>query len=134
MLAETDLVCVLELFGHDGSQLIWPDLPEPKCRLGFAVNEMVMVAYRLDCDLIPVIPEWPSRPDKNSAEFLVKVDPVWVEEMYSTYDGILIGRSCSKNEHAVCWDHDRNLILDPNGTSYPRSMFLTEQFWARVDR
>lgn len=123
---------VFELAGHDGCENLWPHLPEPTCRRGHVISEMVMVAWKLGHFLVPVIPCWPAVPKEGETPFDVKLSERWVSEMILMYSGIMIGFTLSGSYHAVAWDQHRKLILDPNGTSYGLEHFKLESFWARV--
>lgn len=120
---------VIDYFGHDGSEIVWRDQPEPFNRRGFQPNEMVMVAYCFGVKLIPIIPTWPALSKDGGEPRDIKLDSTWVNKMFSVHDGVLIG----SNSHAVAWDHQEKIVLDPNGTKYPLEMFPLESFWCKVN-
>ena len=43
MVLDMPLADIFDEIGHDGSQIIWPDLPEPMCRRGFHPQELIDV-------------------------------------------------------------------------------------------
>ena len=43
MVLDLPLSAIFDEIGHDGSQIIWPDLPEPTCRRGFHPQELIHV-------------------------------------------------------------------------------------------
>lgn len=119
---------VFEKVGHDGGEIVWPDNPEPKNRRGFGLNEMIMYGHRWGVHFLPVIPAWPLTQGENDTTFFATVPEWWPDMMFMQHDGVLIGK-----HHAVAWDSKQQLILDPNGTKYPRHMFSMEVFWARTN-
>lgn len=124
---------IIERFGHDGLQVYWPDLQGCNRVIGHTPLEMVEVAYRLGVYLIPVITEWPACPGAGHTPHIVRPSSTWIEEMYNNHDGVLIGVTPSGSQHAVAWSCSESLVLDPNGTRYPRTMFRTEVFWASLN-
>lgn len=45
---------MIELIGHDGSQVIWPDQPSPLNRRGFHIQEILSVVHLLNYSSMPV--------------------------------------------------------------------------------
>ena len=41
MVLDLPLADIFDEIGHDGSQIVWPDLPEPMCRRGFHPQELI---------------------------------------------------------------------------------------------
>lgn len=39
---------LIDEIGHDGSEILWPDLPEPHCRRGFIPHEFIHIGMKLD--------------------------------------------------------------------------------------
>ncbi len=124
--------------GHDGSDVVFPDLEEPMCRRGFHAQELIELAmmggfwstpYQLfpstksegGCHLYPL---YPSQADERCRKF---------GSVIQTTVGVLegIGTSC---RHAVAYDHGR--IFDPDGREYDYTLknceaqgFYGKQLW-----
>lgn len=49
---------LIQRIGHDGGEIIWPDLPEPTCRRGFHVQELIEQCHfdGLTCTPIELMP------------------------------------------------------------------------------
>ncbi len=126
MVLDTNVDNVIQFFGHDGSRVLWPHLPDPKCRQGFQPSEMVQVGnIYFGVLFTPVIPVWPALSVDGGEPVDIPVLPIWVHNMFLKHDGVLIG----KQGHAVAWSKEKNLIFDPNGSKYRRELFPFETFW-----
>jgi hypothetical protein len=44
---------LIKEIGHDGSKLMWPDLPDPMCRQSFHIQELILCCYRRGLAVIP---------------------------------------------------------------------------------
>jgi hypothetical protein len=121
---------VIAKAGHDGSEIAWPQFPEPLCRRGFHIQEMIFIAWRhysrtvtpfealpmlRSCDGDPI--DVPSLPE-----------PHWrMPEVMANASGVVTGTTINGQPHAVAWDGE--IILDPNGTTYSIDKFRLECFW-----
>ena len=120
--------------GHNGSDIIFPGLPDPMCRRGVHVNECVHVALWLGYSvtpfqLVPVIAA-------NNGRRTFVMDPLLgpFDHWINTTRGVLEGDSHSCR-HAVAYD--RGMIYDPDGGEpYPWSIqecesrgFYGKQLW-----
>ncbi len=45
---------LIERLGHDGSEIVFPKLPEPMCRRGFHSQELIHLAWNLGCAVTPI--------------------------------------------------------------------------------
>lgn len=102
--------------GHDGSEIVFPDEPEPLNRRGFYIEEINRVLMeKYSCVLVSL--NFPGSPAGDA--------PL-------NFDGILLGRSVgssSPESHAVVWKASERRIYDPNGSSYRISNFITEGYY-----
>lgn len=114
--------------GHDGSEIIFPDLPEPMCRRGFHSQELIHVA-RCRGWAVTAVELNPCTSPTNGSGVLYPVQirnnvERFANAVYSTM-GILEGR-CKKCRHAVHYDH--GVIYDPGGRMYEYSMESCELY------
>lgn len=112
--------------GHDGSEIIWPALPEPLRRRSFHIQELIAQAWMLGWSVTAI----EARPQLVGA---VGVEPLdvqapWFMQALSESEGVLTGRTLRGQAHAVAWD-GRN-CYDPNGTIYGVGQFQAGCFWA----
>lgn len=124
---------MLKEIGHDGSAIIHPDLPEPRKRRAFHIQECLQV---LDARGYAATPF-----DAISA--LVTDDTHQIELNWATDfenhlrsgDGVIMGVGVS-NRHAVAWVDQ--MVYDPNGHTYDydqlvdntlRRVFYPQTFW-----
>jgi hypothetical protein len=101
---------VLRRIGHTGSEIWWPDLPEPLRRRAFHLQEMVDLAFDLGKAVIPVeaCPTVCPRPGGQ-----VKVVPASVKRIQRYMEGnvgVLVGAG-AVGRHAVAWDGAK--AIDP---------------------
>ena len=137
----------VEEVGHDGSEVIWPWLPEPMCRRGFHIQECIRVAMRHDFTVTPVelipaiapssLPPTPSSEDTIPYPVLygptLNTNFCYFDQHVLYGRGVItgVGRQCL---HAVAFDH--GTIYDPEGITYSYSQehclemgFITQCLW-----
>lgn len=116
-----------QLAGHDGGEIVFPDLSEPLCRRGFHVSEAVLVALRLDyaatpIELFPVIAA-SDGPATKVVHYGHAATPEynWVvgESLIHGRRGVIEARTRSGYWHAVAFD--RGHIYDPDGRHFQYS-------------
>ena len=71
MVLDLPLAAIFEEIGHDGSQIMRPDLPEPTCRRGFHPQELIHVCLShghaaTRVELFPVLRRRRTGPDTSS--------------------------------------------------------------------
>lgn len=120
---------LLERLGHDGSETIFPHLPEPQCRRGHHIQEIIYWMFVrgrtvTPIQLVPMIgdPSGQSRPvpvkyetagepcegfDDNYRRFKNTID---------RHEGVIEGVTASGKRHAVAFKRGR--IYDPDGAEY----------------
>ena len=47
MVLDMDVHDLIKLVGHDGSTIMWPDLPEPQCRRAWHPQEIINAIWKL---------------------------------------------------------------------------------------
>lgn len=72
-----DKLWVYEAIGHDGSEIIWPDLPDPYCRRGFHPQELIDMAWNHGW----AVTSFEVHP--QSASFDGRISDVWREKTIS---------------------------------------------------
>jgi len=145
---------IMDYLGHDGSEIIWPDLPEPKCRRAFHPQEIVMFAFMRgwaaihfelnpQSVIIDLEEEFMRITDGlvnsdymvalNTVEkiksgiYTTVVDIQALERLIIANRGVLVGTTNNGRDHAVAWECQK--IYDPNGTTYPVEQFTIREFF-----
>jgi hypothetical protein len=124
---------LLEELGHDGSELAFPNLPEPACRRGIHIQELVHVALRHGFALTPVelFPVLASADDKQTQTILYR-DNNWKRfaDILAASRGVIDGVGF-RFRHMVAYDQGR--IFDPRGHVYDYTRIACEarQFHTR---
>src|SRR5262245_38829094 len=88
--------------GHDGSDIIFPDQPEPYSRRSFHIQEFISPCLKRDYALliveaVPTIhPDYPIQfPEGNAFRII---------ELMKEYIGVLAGEHEGGKPHAMAWD------------------------------
>jgi hypothetical protein len=142
MVLDCTVQDIFDLVGHDGSEIIAPELPSPANRRGVSYQEIVDVGYARGFSLggIEAAPE--RIVDVQRALQGFPGIPIYKQEVaeyrFQTHlnnaSGIVIGDGV-KYPHAVAWDHREQMFYDPkDGRAYEDLPdFVATLFW-RFDR
>jgi len=108
---------LIEEVGHDGSEIVLPTLPNPGCRRGFHLQELIPLALKRKFAVTPIEALPYSTPDGKS-EFPVDF-PEGNEKRLQNYmknsQGVLCGLA-GKWRHAVAWTGTQ--VYDSRGIIY----------------
>lgn len=115
---------IIEFLGHDGSEIIWPDLEEPYCRRAFHIQEMYWYALTQGYVFTPIEPRPCILPTGAKEMFEVPLLLDFESLLHSTV-GVLVGEH-EGHRHAVAWDGEK--VLDPMGYTYPIKDFGIEAY------
>jgi hypothetical protein len=125
---------LLAALGQDGSEIVFPSLPEPLCRRCFHIQELIQVALSrglavTPVELFPVLQPTEVGPFHKTVLY---TDNNWrrFETAIQTSRGV-IGGTGARLGHMVAYDHGR--IFDPRGPVYDYSRLACEahQFYTR---
>jgi hypothetical protein len=117
MALDLELPDVFERIGHDGSEILWSDLPDPQRRRAFAYEEIIPIC--LDELVYPVlitkIAEY--KPLDTSVDVVHTIDHSGlIHRAMEKRDGILLGMPVgANNHHAVAWCASEGKCYDPDG-------------------
>ena len=103
---------MVNAIGHDGSKIIWPDLPEPRCRRGFHTQECIRVALLLGKSVTPV--EYESRLAPGDVTPLTITNHRWFSAYLTTSCGVVtgvVGQNGTAKGHALAYSY--TLVADP---------------------
>jgi len=129
-------VSVTELLrgiGHDGSRLLFPNLPDPACRQGFHIQEFIRFALDNELAVTPVevFPVLGSA-DGRQTHTILYPNNNWkvFADVIAASRGVIEGGGIRWG-HMVAYDHGR--IYDPKQHVYDYSRVACEahQFYAR---
>lgn len=111
--------------GHDGSRIIWPNQPEPLCREGFHIQELIDVMLRYGFAVTP----FEAVPTSKSVDWeiphKVELPKDRIEQVIQGNSGVFVGTTLKKIGHAIGWRD--NTIHDPAGR-----IKTLEEFWIRT--
>ena len=133
MAQDIPVADLLAALGHDGSEIVFPSLPEPLCRRCFHIQELVQVVLArgfaaTPVELFPVLQPTEAGPHRIA----LYADNNWrrFEEAIRAGRGVIDGTG-ARHGHTVAYDHGR--IFDPKGSVYDYSRLACEahQFYTR---
>ena len=136
-----DREVLLSYLGHDGSEIVFPNEPEPTCRRGFHVQELLYAGFKLGHNFMPLELVPVSRsPLNRDPEFVIE-DAVRYEYIARTIKinlGFITGvqrSSASGNiAHAVAFkngyivDFERKYLFD----DHLQRGFIPQTVWVKV--
>jgi hypothetical protein len=127
MATESTLEHYIEKLGHDGSELWWPDIPDPYGRRCFDVQECANVAFKLGYFVHEIRNSYAyGPPDREPRK--IEVNPKFLENMMFEGQGILLvtPKYNDQNSHCVAWD--RKEVFDPLGFMTCKEYYNIESF------
>lgn len=125
MALEITTVRFEELAGHDGGEIVFPDLPEPLCRRGFHVCEANRVAMILGHSATPfeLMPQIASKTRDTIRCFYNAQDERFNWSLFTAQidytRGVIECMTPNGNYHAVAYSKGR--IYDPDGREFAYS-------------
>lgn len=104
---------VLEIIGHDGSEIVHPSLPDPLCRRSFHPQEMIDVCEQYGAIVTEIQRTYASQPKQATTPFTVNNEARWFRHLH-TYKGVLAGINSRGVPHATYWDgHKMDEWVEP---------------------
>lgn len=136
MVLDSSVEYLFEKLGHDGSEILWPNLPDPFCRRGHHIEELQYVALGFHRLFVPFVPAFEYNPGANeNLPFARYQFDIAFEAMLKRYDGILVGRWQRGHPHAVAWSAKEGLLYDPEGSIHSDiSAFAIDTMHAAIVR
>lgn len=92
---------LITAIGHDGSQIIWPEEPEPYCRRAFHPQELIYLGPRFGF----VTTTYEPQPALISGEkpYIITALHQAFEKIIKSNDGVVTGYRRDGARHAVAW-------------------------------
>jgi hypothetical protein len=126
ILLDTEVATIIDIIGHDGSTIIFPEKEDPHRRRSFHIQEIVMAAYQLGYALIQMEAEATILSVSGDVHPLGNYDLITC--LYNGSVGILCGLGRNGNRHAAVWNG--HVVIDPMGpNTYPISDFTIEAYF-----
>ena len=135
MVLDIPVQDIFNELGHNGSRILWPDLPEPMCRRGFHIQELIEIALRHGFAVTP----FELSPVLQCEDKEYCFDERWTAfaTVVANSTGVLTG-SGVRTHHAVAYALGQ--IFDPDNGVYDYSkvacegrLFYANCAW-RIDR
>lgn len=109
MACRTNVNVFMSLVGHDGSDIMFPDLDDPLCRRSFHIQECIWAA--MDCGFRPVEHQFKPRAGVSETRSYTLDYTDRIREHMNGNCGVLLGMGV-KYPHAAAWNGTE--ILDPS--------------------
>jgi len=109
---------LVDEIGHDGSNKVFPDLPEPMCFAGFDISEIVDAAFDLGWSMTPINTIPTCTPDGENIRDVYPESKIMdrVNHYLDHFDAIGMGqRYGGNNWHTIAWSKDEQRWHDPSG-------------------
>lgn len=120
MALDESIEGLARFIGHDGSKIAFPDLPDPMCRQGFHVQELVHASLLLHKTVTPFELFPVTKATLGDGAFVIthRARKVMFQKLIDNFRGVItgMGRACS---HAVAFDRGR--VYDPDPGTIPFS-------------
>lgn len=131
MCLDVPVAELLQKLGHDGSEILWPEQPEPLRRQGFHPEELQYLCLReYSVVLACFVPCFGYNPVDALHEDRV-YEFSQFEEVLAKHNGVLTGCYRRSNSlHAVAWNAAEERIYDADGVFATRHDFEPECFYA----
>lgn len=121
---------LISLIGHDGSEIMFPDLPEPVCRAGFTIQEIVDAALKMGWSMTPIEAMPQCTPNGKNIRDVFPETKERMDHYFAKYSGLVEGeRLDGKYWHNVAWDHEEQLWHDPSGPITKKPTIKVATFW-----
>lgn len=118
---------LLDEIGHDGSDVVFPDLPEPMCRRAFHIQEFIEPCLKRDRSLVIV----EAQPVLGSRIGVAKLpsNSARLRFFMNAFEGVVFGE-INRQMHAVAWN--KQVAYDPAGYLHDLGSFSIREFGALV--
>lgn len=114
MLFHYSIEEIYSFVGHDGSQVIHTNLPDPLCFKGIHIQEIIDVADRLSYSMTPIEFEpWQTSDGVNEYKIQFPEERFW--NHLKDNKGLLIGKA-KTHWHVCAWSGQH--VFDPAGLVY----------------
>jgi aryl-alcohol dehydrogenase-like predicted oxidoreductase len=120
MLLNLSVERVIQLIGHDGSEIWYPNEPEPHRRRGFTTQEFMDVAFHEGYAMMEILqPEAWDGENLNTRRFIDSFPFARNFEerilFYMTFaQGLVTGHYSANSYHMAAWDNTTRQIFDPS--------------------
>jgi hypothetical protein len=132
MVLGVSVEALIVMVGHDGSEIIWPKLPEPSRRKGFHLQELIDIAFDLGWASTPFDARPVSRGEPPHILTMKEDTEARMARIMTGQPGVATGYDMRGRPHAVAWDGQT--VHDCNQKIRSLSEFGLQTFWALTRR
>ena len=127
---ELDFGTITTLIGHDGSDILYPELKEPFNHRGFHIQELIRVAWQLGYS----VTQFQVLPQMQHGEHYRQLYH-WTDGqkqmsvLLAQANAVITGLNDAGNHHAIAWDCAKGRMLDPARHVCNVNSFRVESVW-----
>jgi hypothetical protein len=123
---------LIRQLGHDGSEIVRPEKPDPESRRSFHIQELIDYCYRHEIAVTPIEANPSSHVEEGKKQFLEfqggNQDRMLRYLQNSV--GVLTGQSVGSGQfHAVAWNGHSSKVYNPNGIIQTLNDFAINTYW-----
>ena len=124
MVMDVSVESLIAYIGHDGSEIVFPDLPGPACRAGFDIQEIIDAAWSMGWSVTPIEARPRVTPDGTHVRDLFSENKIALrmKHYFKDNNGVVVGERLFGERrwwHAIAWDHVTRMWYDPRGPILP---------------
>lgn len=93
---------LIQGLGHDGQEIVWPELPEPLCRRGFHVQEFILWALNEGVHITTIEATIRQAPTTKAHPYVQDNQPE-INGARKVFRGVLTGLLVNGSRHAIAW-------------------------------
>lgn len=123
---EIDQASILSALKHDGSEELFPGLPEPYNRRGFHCSELVEYGFKIGFKVVHIELK-PYYTDADGCIRQVKRNAIVPDAKILAHNRSVLGVEAGGKQHAVAYDG--HIVFDSNGFNYPLSRYNIDEVW-----
>lgn len=112
---------VLTGLGHDGLEVVLPELSKPSCYRGHHIQELTDFCLTRGWAVTMIVANPQSKHGDLIYDDWKRLDPERVENALKLGNAVLCGLVLKAKGHACAWDRESGMIYDPRGFTYPLS-------------
>lgn len=112
MCMDIDVDELIKMIGHDGSEIVWPQYPDPYCRRSFHPQEIFYAAITLAYSIMEIQEQPIMSPFTGAEPFKIDCGKMPMNLMCCRV--VLIGNNPGRYNHAIAYDPATQRNYDPS--------------------
>jgi len=137
MLLDMEVEDIIQRLGHDGTTVVFPELPLPQNQCGVHIQELIDVFIKYSYGLMPIdaVPCSTTDGQNQFDVFTATAAERRFNRALSLWDGLVSGETIRGIGHTCAWNFREQRLYDPRGfvrKLEAASDFKIRVFWAKI--